>query len=55
MLNFQDKAIELVMKLTDFITGHEAPAEVSASTSNSLAGVKRSGLDKPGGWNANVI
>ena len=31
MLNFQDKVIELVMKLTDFITGHEAPAEVSAS------------------------
>ena len=54
MATFQDKMIDLVMKVSDFITGSENPTEV-VPTSNTLVGVTRTGLDKSGGGNANVI
>ena len=37
MATFQDKMIDLVMKVSDFITGSENPTEV-VPTSNTLVG-----------------
>ena len=54
MVDFQEKILNFTMKVIDFITGTKNPAEVTP-TSNTLAGISRIGLDKPGGGNVNVI
>lgn len=54
MIDFQEKILNFTMKVIDFITGTKNPVEVTP-TSNTLAGISRTGLDKPGGGNVNVI